>query len=269
MPITNLLQRIRLRTIVLLAVSTIVAAGLAYLAISICFPMHGVLEGGDPVGQRNSLIVMLLKCLYLSVTTFTSIGYADLVPGDGVKFIVVIEVVCGVSIIGLAVAKLVSLASHDLQRAQARCVNGYWINRIPTGSGQFTHGLVTFKSDGTFGLVYFGENYSRSGECLGGFSCHLVHLVWPRTVFRWQDKDNDLFTEGEVRIRFYETEGTLFPAAYRFEGRIVEFGVRDSKHVEGWRITDTETLKRLESPLTRISTIKDLIARYFPPDTGA
>jgi len=234
-------------------------AGLAYFSISTCSPMNGVLDAGAPLRDRNSSIVALLKCLYLSVTTFTAIGYADLVPGDGAKFIVVIEVICGVSLIGLAVAKLVSLASDDLQRAQSRCLNGYWINRVPGTDDPFVHGLVKFRSDDTFGIVYFGENYSLSGKRLGGFSCHLVHLVWPRAVFRWQDKDNDLFTEGEVRIRFYETEQTMFPAAYRFEGQIVEFGARASRHVEGWRVGDKETLKKLESPTTRTSTVLTLI----------
>jgi hypothetical protein len=265
MPFANLLQRVTLATILLFGFCTIVFFALTLFLISAFAPGFGIRAGADALscGDSSAYLGCLLRSFYFSVTTFTSIGYADLTPGDFAKVIVTLEVILGNSTMGVAVAKLVSLGSDDLRKAHTKCVEGYWINRV-TREQCITYGLVRFDTDHIYGLNYYGENYSSDGHFSGGFYCHLASITWPKAVFRWQDKDNNLFREGEVRLRFHDKKSSnMSGTAYRYEGIIVQHGTRDTQVVEGWRILDSAINKMLETPSERSAAIVKLISLHF------
>jgi hypothetical protein len=278
MSLTNLLFRIRLGHLVVAGATIILFFAVLYTVISFFFPVEGIhgfnSVSGSAVASAYDLIVLFLRCLYFSITTFTSLGFSDLIPGDEAKFLVAIEVFCGGTMIGLLVAKLVLLGSDDLTTAQSKCLNGYWIDRVTTEPT--TYGITKFERNVKYGIVFFGENYAEGTKYIGGFTSNLAHVDWPRAVFRWEHSDTDVFGEGEARLRFYSATKTssllgllhfqFDDIAYRYEGVSVHFQKAERFLVEGWRITDPELLNRLESPTTRNDAISTLILKYFPPD---
>lgn len=64
---------------------------------------HGI----EPT-QRSSLLSDLLRGLYLSIVTISSLGYGDLRPIGLSRFFAGVEVVLGLALIGITIAKLTS-----------------------------------------------------------------------------------------------------------------------------------------------------------------
>ena len=75
--------------------------------------------------DSSGVTVDFWSCLYFSVVTFTSLGFGDLVPTGSGRFFAGVEVVLGLTIFGLAVAKLSSYKqSYLLNQIYARDVQG-------------------------------------------------------------------------------------------------------------------------------------------------
>jgi hypothetical protein len=271
MPIASLLLRLRIFHILLIAGFTITFFAAMYVIISFYAPSYGIQTNSQPISDGTFSVALILKCMYFSITAFTSLGFSDLTPGDAAKIFVAFEVFCGGITIGLSVAKLVLIGSDDLTTAQSKCLGGYWIDRVTTSP--ITYGLTRFEHNSKYGIVFFGENYSEGKRHLGGFTSNLAHVDWPRAVFRWEHSDTAEFGEGEARLRFH-TAVKRIPflkirmegAAYRYEGISVTLGSAEKLLVEGWRITDRDTIRKLESSSSRPNTVLEIIREYFPTD---
>jgi hypothetical protein len=271
MPLASLLLRLRILHIFLIAMSTIIFFAAMYSIISVYAPSAGIQNNNQPLSDGNFSWNLVLKSVYFSITAFTSLGFSDLTPGDAAKIFVSFEVFCGGITIGLSVAKLVLIGSDDLTTAQSKCLGGYWIDRVTTTP--VTYGLTRFEHNSKYGIVFFGELYDEEKQHFGGFLSNLAHVDWPRAVFRWEQSDTVKFGEGEARLRFY-TAVKRIPilniriegVAYRYEGITIKLGSAEKLLVQGWRITDPRTIRKLESSSTRPATILEIVREYFPMD---
>lgn len=111
-PITNRslrTRKLKIRAVVLIDSMSfltlmIIAAGvlLAFAGLYYVLSEFGI--GLTQQGRQPTL----LDCLYFSVVTFTSLGYGDIIPVSYGRLSACIEVVSGLSFLGVAIAKLSS-----------------------------------------------------------------------------------------------------------------------------------------------------------------
>ncbi len=110
------IEEIKLRYLLLGAISSVVFFSLLYFVGSSYG--SGLRQGKDPVTDFGS-------CLYFSVVTFTSLGFGDLVPVGYGRLFASLEVAVGLTLFGLAVARLSSYKqSYLLNQLYARDAQG-------------------------------------------------------------------------------------------------------------------------------------------------
>ena len=91
------LERMKLRYVIALGAMTVLAASGAYYFLTLTG--HGGLK--DAIGS-----VDYWDALYFSVVTFTSLGYGDISPIGAARLVACVEVMLGLALFGLAVAKV-------------------------------------------------------------------------------------------------------------------------------------------------------------------
>ena len=110
------LDAIKLRFLILGSVASLIAFASLYY--------FGSLHGWG-LKESGQAYISFGSCLYFSVVTFTSLGFGDLVPVSVGRFLAGVEVVLGLTIFGLAVAKLSSYKqSYLLNQLYARDIQG-------------------------------------------------------------------------------------------------------------------------------------------------
>jgi len=110
------LDAIQLRYLVVGAVGSLFGFAMLYYVGS----FHGW-----GLKDTNNAYISFGSCLYFSVVTFTSLGFGDLVPLGIGRLLAGIEVILGLTVFGLAVAKLSSYKqSYLLNQLYARDVQG-------------------------------------------------------------------------------------------------------------------------------------------------
>jgi len=103
------IDEVRIRILALIAICVVVAFALSFWAWGGLHFSNG--QGG----------VDLANCLYMSVVTFTTLGYGDIVPVGYAKLLACCEVLIGLSFIGIGLSKLSSASqSYYLGQLYAR-----------------------------------------------------------------------------------------------------------------------------------------------------
>ncbi len=95
-PILIALERMRIRSVLLLAVFVILGStAIYYLSAKVGLGGLHQSNGSENLGDS----------LYFSLVTFTSLGYGDIAPVGASRWVACVEVILGLSLFGLAVSK--------------------------------------------------------------------------------------------------------------------------------------------------------------------
>ena len=109
-----IVEDVRMRWHIVFFVLVVIAFGIAYM----CFTPQG-----DGIGQNSTPLfevytfVTFLNGIYFSVITVSSLGYGDMHPMGISKALICIEVLLGLAMIGIMIAKVTSQSmSHQVSR---------------------------------------------------------------------------------------------------------------------------------------------------------
>ncbi len=223
--------------------------------------------GGSDAGDLS-----FLDSLYFSVVTFSSLGYGDLSPKGASRMIANVEVLIGVMLVGLSVAKLASELPAGVRKLNRR-VSGIWIERVlitkdeqDEGGASTVEEVFGFLSigltDDGMSLRFGGNNYDRQGGFKGSFDGRLIQPDWPTLRFYYNNsiKSED-FTSGVSEIRFEELGGE---ESLHYTGEVMDFARKSPYATEAWCVYEPEDIDALESPKDRQETIVRLIRFFFP-----
>ncbi len=156
---------------------------------------HGLREiGGGEISVADAL--------YFSLVTETTLGYGDIRPTGLSRALAGSQVLLGLVIAGIAVAKITSLPGREL-RAAARKAVGDWteISWLSDGKMMVTFSTIAYADNS---LSYSGENYFESGKPAGFFQSELIDIKGNRLRFHYSNRDShtDYFVEGISSLRF-------------------------------------------------------------------
>lgn len=84
--------------------------GAAYCLLTIYSPQNGI------ANANPGTLDLAVDSVYFSVNTISTLGYGDIVPLGFSKVLVSIEVVIGLLIFGIGVARMISIKSEKLMR---------------------------------------------------------------------------------------------------------------------------------------------------------
>jgi hypothetical protein len=237
-------DRLAGRTLLLCAAAmTIFFAG-AYWLLSQQLPAHGLLapQGEPPANFFSSL--------YFSVVTETTLGFGDFRPLGFSRFLVALQVMSGLVLAGLSVAKITS-AHGRAARLLSYKASGDWIEMWESHEAQLmlTHAII-FSDDS--GLHYNGENFDAAGTPRGFFYGQLIGGDSQCYRFTYSNRDSitDYFVEGISSLMFQRTSAE--DRWDRYTATAHDFVTKRLTMYEGHRASEEEA---------RILTGSDLAAR--------
>ena len=175
----RLVDRLSFRLLLTLLSVGILGAAISYWLLTMYFPEHGL-----KLPENESL--SLLKAVYFSIVTASSLGYGDFSPLGLSRAVAVIEILTGYVALGLFVTKLASEPALSLRRI-ASTIEGVWLDSVTTDSGDQFYGLVNFAYEESKGMIrFYGENVDSTGRTLHTFSAESIATGWPSLVFRYE-----------------------------------------------------------------------------------
>ena len=183
-------------------VHLIAAAGMLTLGAALCYWLLSQASPAHGLSSTDHLPISFAEALYFSITTETTLGYGDIAPVGFSRILACLQVICGLVLAGMAVAKITSLPGTQLHRAVYQS-SGDWIeySRLKTGI------LISISKiywDGSV-LRYDGENFNSLGEPQGTFVGELKTVQSPTFLdFTYKNTvSSDLhYSEGTVHARF-------------------------------------------------------------------
>jgi Ion channel len=205
---------------------------LGYLALSNLYPDHHGLVNSDkgPIGVWDAI--------YFSIITETTLGYGDIRPIGWSRLISSVQVLLGLLLGGISVAKLTSSEGRELRQI-ANMTGGDWIEPFRMPNGTLLISLSRFYL-GVDGLKYDGENFDSSGAPLGFFEGNLIAADGSVLKFRYSTRNSStaFFTEGNTSHRFIAGEnGELW---VRHHATARDFGSKVDINYEGFRASVQE-----------------------------
>lgn len=191
----SLVDRISFAWIGVLAAAGILVPAILYWIISV--------PGSENyIGQTGAPDHNFIDAAYFSFVTLASFGYGDIIPFGWARLLACVQVIYGLLLAGLAVAKLTATRSKDMRYASRMAV-GDWIEpcRMPDGRCMVTFSIIYESGDG---LAYDGENFDSAGEPLGFFQSVLIDSSKYHLRFRYSNRDSSIeyFGEGITSHRF-------------------------------------------------------------------
>jgi len=225
------------------AALTIVFAGMYWL-FSQQLPAHG-LRAPDSEPAAN-----FLSALYFSVVTETTLGFGDFRPVGFSRFLVAVQVVSGLVLAGVGVAKITS-AHGRAARLLSYKASGDWIEVWESHEAELmlTHAMI-YSDD--HGLHYNGENFAATGVPRGFFHGQLIGGDSQCYRFTYSNRDSitDYFVEGITSLMFQRSGAE--DRWDRYTGTAHDFATKRSTVLEGRRASEDEV---------RILAGPDLVAR--------
>lgn len=216
------------------------------------------------LAERGERTYSAWNALYFSIMTETTAGAADLVPLGWARAVASAQVLIGLILAGLAVAKLTSLHGKHV-RAAVHKAAGVWIEPYEMPDGQFLVSFsVIYESDGE--LRYDGENLDEQGRLVGFFEGHLFESSPNILRFRYsnQDRCGDFFGEGITTHRFMSDarSGTC----NRHQGNCRDWEKGIDILIQGYRATKEEcAIINGTDPLARNKLVKAYVDRLRQP----
>lgn len=130
--------------------------------------------------------------MYFSVITESTLGYGDIHPRGWSRLLACLQVVLGLAVAGISVAKITSLPNQEL-RMVGRKASGTWLamNYLHL-LGEGEQDIVTkaeIKYDGRT-ISYWGTNYTLQAEPCGQFNSDLMNYSGRELRFKYTNGDS-------------------------------------------------------------------------------
>lgn len=213
------------------------------------------------IGQDKE-VISRPTAIYFSIVTEATLGYGDVRPIGLSRALICVQVIAGLVLAGLCIAKLQTLQGSRL-RALSGSVYGEWTDYATIDRQEQNKILgfdeIVYESDT---LVLRGRNFDDLGHYKGFCRMTLVRDEWPLLVFGYSNEESSLehFVKGEVRIVF---DGDLNGReSQSFHGTGEDFVKGETHTFVGFRRTqeDRDALKSTESTSKRV---RELATQYW------
>lgn len=237
------------------------AVGVTLLPAILYWQTGGLRYHGEPDSS-------FLHALYFSIVTETTLGYGDITPIGWSRAIVCVQVVSGLLIAGLAIAKITSLPGKAARLA-IRMSQGTWIEPCCMHDGNVIITLSEIRAS-DIGLVYKGANYDALGKPLGTFTSVLSGCSDSTLEFHYKNSPSstEYFDQGIVIIQFLSDPRT--GQWGRYVATVQDFGKLRKTIFEGTRASKGEIRVIHDGPRAELL---GLLAQYadrvrpIPPET--
>lgn len=198
--VQELLDRLSWRTAASVIVLVTLAFASAYYALTILAPYHGLQETGVTR-------IPFVNCIYFSIVTETTLGDGSMSPHGFARAVVSIQVLLGLIIAGLLVAKITSAPSATAARL-ASMTEGDWGDCLCCQeTGIKIVGRSWIEATGS-GLRFQGTDFYHDGTRSGAFISHSLSLTSKKVIFSLQSYDvsKELFTGGTSTLTFSDVD---------------------------------------------------------------
>jgi hypothetical protein len=248
-------------------VGTILSFTAIYFFLSRTFPAHGLTS-------KTDVVISVLDSGYFSIVAITSLGYGDIAPLGFSRLIAAAEVLIGLIVMGLIIAKLAVEAVY-IVRIIFRKVGGVWFGAIkfPNNDRLYSITQIDLSNDG-LSLKYSGQDYTPDAVPAQQFESHLIELKWPKLKFLYKSEDVEegadsqedpskkkYFHKGVTSITFDDNDPDKFTA------NIYDYKAHEETTIVGTRVTDKNTLRRLEDDTTKVQAVQELIEKLGVSET--
>jgi len=211
--------------------------GFIYFLLSLYFPADGLVSS-DPLES-----VSFLTCIYFSIVTESTLGDGVISPHGAARVVVSFQVLFGLVIAGILVAKVTSAPSIAVARL-ARKVEGDWVDCVASPENQVVGRTILMA--GRDGLSFQGTDYRADGPRIDSFIANVLTVEKDKAHFSFQcfDFERAVFTHGVTKISFSDFE----------DGEYTRYAIRitDSSGVtfpgQGFRLAWTGMEEELRDP---------------------
>jgi len=211
--------------------------GLIYFLLSLYFPANGLVSSG-PLES-----VSFLTCVYFSIVTESTLGDGVISPHGAARVVVSIQVLFGLVVAGILVAKVTSAPSITVARL-ARKVEGDWVDCVASVETQVLGRTILLA--GRDGLSFQGTDYRADGSRIDSFIANVLTVEKDKANFSFQcfDFERAVFTHGVTKISFSDFR----------DGEYTRYAIRitDSSGVtfsgQGFRLAWTGIEEELRDP---------------------
>lgn len=179
--------------------------------------------------------------VYFSIITEATLGYGDIRPTGWSRVLACCQVVLGLVLAGVIVAKITAMQGKEL-RMVARRASGDWVEfmRLPDGTP-----LVSFVTITLYGTVvrYDGESYRETGDPVGFWRGEMIGMVGSCLRFDYSNREShtlgDPFSEGIASLQFTaDNQGRVW---IRYVGTAHDFGTKMTLDWQGARASAKES----------------------------
>jgi potassium channel LctB len=240
---------------------TLAFAGI-YFGLAVSSPSNGIRDA-------TTHEISFWTCVYFSVVTETTLGDGNISPIGVARAFVSLQVLLGLVLAGIAVAKITSARSSIVARLTAM-TEGDWVDCVRSSNGTFVVGR-TWIEGSPDGLIFQGTDFHGDGTRAGSFISHSISLSNGKASFAFQafDFTKKLFSSGVQTIRF----SNLVKGRYmRYSIAINDPTTREAFVGFGKRV---ETLPLKDKLYTRdtcndgdIRAVRDFFSSEFVPGIG-
>jgi uncharacterized membrane protein YdcZ (DUF606 family) len=232
-------------------VAITVVFALLYLIAS-SYPGHG-LKLSDSTER-----VSFWTCLYFSVVTESTLGAGDISAVGFSRMIVSIQVLFGLIIAGILIAKVLSAPVSEAARI-GRMVKGAWVDRVSERDGTRILGVTRLQVQRN-GLCFEGEDYRTDGTLVGSFESEVVAISGSTATFTYKSHSRltNEVTRGVSTLTFSNEIGGKF-SVYSI---IVEDFSGHCYSGQGFRLDASAIADQLARPDQHSMAIHALVALF-------
>lgn len=221
-------------------------AGL-YFAMSSIRPSDGLVLPEPPSNAATSdelahtesrSKVTAQDALYFSIVTEATLGYGDIRPVGFSRLLACTQVLLGLVLAGLIVAKITSAHGSEL-RVAAYQAGGNWIEpcRMPDATIMVSFTTIFLSGDI---LRYDGENFDVNATPIGFYRGELIDCEGALLRFRYSNRESSTtyFVEGICSLAFSGKPGSQVWT--RYHGTAHDLGTGQHVPYEGFRASADE-----------------------------
>lgn len=205
------------------------------------------------------------SAIYFSIVTETTLGYGDFLPMGFSRLLVVLQVMSGLVLAGIVVARVTS-AQGRAARILAYKISGDWLEYWEEENKEIMITHAVMFTDGEV-LRYNGENFDSSGTYKGFFHGQLIDGEGQCYRFSYCNRDSvtDYFVEGIASVMFQPSEASN--RWHRHTATSRDFGTKREVTYHGRRATEEEAeILRGPDLATQIEIVKSY-AKSIPKST--
>lgn len=210
---------------------------LGYLALS-----NGPLSAdGLRLPDNPTNKVSFGDAVYFSVVTEVTLGYGDIRPVGWSRVLACFQVIFGLALAGVVVAKITSMQGRELRLVGQRA-SGDWIEFMRLNDGRI---IVSFTTIAFYGTVvrYDGESYRETAEPAGFWRGEMIGMVGTCLRFDYSNREShtpgDSFSEGIATLQFTaDNQGRVW---IRYIGSAHDFGTKETLSWQGARASAEES----------------------------